>query len=296
MNTDRMIELLDNLVPKEGVTHNVVEKVNLFRITKSSSRTPQCYESSIIILAQGQKRVFLDNEIITYDPLNYLVLSVPLSLECETTASPEKPMLGLQIKVDAATVGEILLSIDDNQHHIKSIPKGIYSEALDDKMTDAVIRLLEALFSPNDRRFLGPKIVKEIIYRVLCSKKGDALRALAFKNKKFFQIARVLNTIHETYSKKLDLNSLALEAGMSISAFHSSFKAVTKSSPLQYIKNVRLHKAKLLMTEEGVNAYNAAYDVGYESPSQFNREYKRLFGLPPGKDTVSGKTAEKLQI
>lgn len=296
MDTDRIIELLDQLVPKEGVIHNVIEKVNLFRITRSSPRTPQCYEPGIIILAQGQKRVFLDNEIITYDPLNYLVLSVPLPFECETTASAEKPMLGLQIRVDAATVGEILLSIDNHDHHIKTIPRGVYSEALDDKMIDAVIRLLEALSSANDRRFLGPNIVKEIIYRVLCGKKGDALRALAFKHKKFFQISRVLNTIHESYSDKLDLNSLALEAGMSISAFHSSFKAVTKSSPLQYIKNVRLHKAKLLMTKEGINAYNAAYDVGYESPSQFNREYKRLFGLPPGKDAVIGKTVEKLPI
>lgn len=288
MNAMRMIELLDKLVPVEGVSRNVVDKVNLFRITESTPRTPQCYESSIIILAQGQKRVFLENETITYDPLNYLVLSVPLPLECETTASSEKPMLGLQIKVDAATVGEILLSIEDNRHNMKTIPKGIYSEALDNQMTDAVTRLLEALSSPNDKRFLGPIIVKEIIYRVLCGRKGDALRALAFKNQKFFQIARVLNTIHESYSQKLELNSLALEAGMSISAFHSSFKAVTKSSPLQYIKNVRLHKAKLLMTEEGVNAYNASYDVGYESPSQFNREYKRLFGLPPRQDIVGG--------
>lgn len=127
-------------------------------------------------------------------------------------------------------------------------------------------------------------IAKEIIYRVLCGEKGDALRALAFQNQKFFQIARILDRIHEFYNKKLDLNTLAKAAGMSISAFHSNFKSVTNISPLQYIKNIRLHKARLLMLENGVNAHNAAFNVGYESPSQFNREYKRLFGRPPGQD------------
>lgn len=154
-------------------------------------------------------------------------------------------------------------------------------------MMDATVRLLEALSSPSDRRFLGPMIVREIIYRVLCGDKGDALRALAYRNQRFFQIARILDKIHKSYGKKLDLNSLALETGMSISAFHSSFKAVTSMAPLQYIKNVRLHKARMLMIEEGINAYNAAIHVGYESPSQFNREYKRLFGLTPGKDAIA---------
>lgn len=286
MNPDRMIELLDRLVPEEGVVTDVIEKVNLFRITRSTPRTPINYEPSIIILAQGQKRVFIGEEVITYNPLNYLVLSVPLPLECETTASAEKPMLGLTVKVDAATVGEILLALDDVHHDAKSLPKGIYSAPLDHYLIDASVRLLETLSSPGDRRFLGPAIVREIIYRVLCGEKGEALRSLAFRNQRFFQIARVLDRIHESYDKKLELNALAREAGMSISAFHSSFKAVTDSSPLQYIKNVRLHKARMLMMEKGSNVYNAAFHVGYESPSQFNREYKRLFGVTPGKDAI----------
>lgn len=286
MNPDKMIELLTDLVPEEGVISDVIEKVNLFRITKSTPRTPINYEPSIIILAQGQKRVFIGEEVIMYNPLNYLVLSVPMPLECETTASVEKPMLGFTVKVSAATVGELLLAIDDTHHNLKSLPKGIYSAPLDDHLIDASVRLLEALSSPRDKRFLGPAIVREIIYRVLCGEKGDALRALAFRNQRFFQIARVLDRIHESYGQKMELNSLAREAGMSISAFHSSFKAVTDSSPLQYIKNVRLHKARMLMMEEGNNVNNAAFHVGYESPSQFNREYKRLFGVTPGKDAI----------
>jgi AraC-like DNA-binding protein len=285
-----MIELLNGLVPEEGVIRDIIEKVDLFRITNSSPRLPQSYDPGIIILAQGQKRIFIGDEVYVYNPLNYLVLSIPLPLECETMASPEKPLLGVKIKTDAKIVGEILLTIDSVQQNIKSIPKSIHSVPLDDRMTDATVRLLETLSSPADSRFLGPMIVREIIYRVLCGEKGDALRALAYRNQRFFQIARTLDKIHKSYGKKLDLNSLALETGMSISAFHASFKAVTNMAPLQYIKNVRLHKARMLMLEEGVNAYSAAFHVGYESPSQFNREYKRLFGLTPGKDTISSES------
>jgi AraC-like DNA-binding protein len=286
MKNNRMAELLNALVPENGVIHDIITGVDLFRITESSPRSPQNYEPGIIILAQGHKRVFVGDEVYLYDPLNYLVLSVPLPLECETSAPENEPLFGLKVKVDAATVGEMLLSLDDDHHTLSSTPQAIYSAPLDSRLTDATIRLLEALSIPTDRRFLGPMIVREIIYRVLCGEKGNALRALAFRNQRFFQIARTLDKIHEKYGTKLDLNSLAREAGMSISAFHSSFKAVTNISPLQYIKNVRLHKARMLMIEEGANANSAAYHVGYESPSQFNREYKRLFGLTPAKDAI----------
>jgi AraC-like DNA-binding protein len=193
-------------------------------------------------------------------------------------------MLGLRIKVDATIVGEIVLDSDDSYHNYKPLPKGIYSAALDNNMLDAIVRLLKSLSSSSESKFLGPMIVREIIYRVLCNKKAEALRALAFRNQNFFKIARILDKIHEFFNKKFDLNKLAREAGMSISSFHATFKSVTNSSFLQYIKNVKLHKARLLMIEKGVNAYNAAYSVGYESPSQFNREYKRLFGITPGKE------------
>lgn len=289
MKHDRMIELLNKLVPEEGVVEDIIDKVDLFRITKSSARSPQNYGPGIIILAQGQKRIFIGDEFFIYDPLNYLVLSVPLPLECETFASSDNPLLGLKIKIDAKIVGEILLTLDSTQQNIKSLPKGIYSAHLDDQMIDASVRLLETLSSPADTRFLGPMIVREIIYRVLCGEKGDVLRALAYRNQRYFQIARILDKIHKSYGKKLDLNSLATESGMSISAFHASFKAVTSMAPLQYIKNVRLHKARMLMLEDGINAYSAAFHVGYESPSQFNREYKRLFGLTPGKDAINSE-------
>jgi len=287
MNQDKMVEILSELVPEEGVIKDFIHGIDLFRITDSTPRSPQNYQPCIIILAQGQKKVFIADESFIYDPLNYLVVSVPLPLECETTASLEKPLLGITVKIDMAIISEIMFEIDeDKPYDFKSTPKGIYSGIMDNNLIDACTRLLNVLSSPLDRQFLGSLIVKEIIYRILNSKKGEALRFLAFRNQRFYKIARILEKIHRSYSEKFDISSLAKEAGMSISAFHSSFKAITNCSPLQYIKNVKLHKARLLIIEEGINAFETSSRVGYESPSQFSREYKRLFKITPGKDAI----------
>ncbi len=283
----KMIELLKSCLPQEGINESLVKGVRLFRIDSASPRTPKSYEPQIIIMAQGRKNVFLGDSVFTYDPSHYLVLSVPLPIECEAIAAPGEPILGFSITVDPLIIGEILLEMDDTPHQAESLPKGIYGAPMTDLIADSAIRLLQTLSSAKDRRILGPMIVREIIYRVLCGENGGALQALAYRNRRFFQIARVLNVIHESYDDDLDVKTLASEAGMSVSTFHTSFKAVTNASPLQYIKNVRLHKARVLMTREGLNAYSAALRVGYESPSQFNREYKRFFGITPAKDTAS---------
>lgn len=284
---NKLVELLNKWVPKEGIISEIIEGVDIFRIIQGSPREARKYDPQIIILAQGQKRIFVGDKSLVYDPMHYLVLSVPIPLECEVYASSEKPLLGISIKINPKIISSILLTIDDmgvNYLNKDEIPAGIYSASIDDRILDPAIRMMETLSSKPDSQYLGPMFVKEIIYRVLLSENGSSLRALAYRDKKFFQIVRILDKIHDSYNEKFELNSLATEAGMSISAFHTSFKAVTNSSPLQYIKDVKLHKAKLLMLEEGVNAYTAAHHVGYESPSQFNREYKRLFGLSPGKD------------
>ncbi len=287
MKRRKMVELLELHLPDERVVPAPVQGVNLFRTDTSFSRTPLSYDPKIIIMAQGQKRVYLGDEVFMYDPTQYLVLPVPLPLECEAIAPPGKPILGFNITVDPLIVGEILLETNDASHHADSLPKGIYGASLTDDIADAAIRLLRTFTSPGDVHILGPMIVREIIYRVLCGENGEALQALAYRNRRFFQIARVLNEIHKNYNESLDVRTLAMEAGMGVSTFHASFKAVTNTSPLQYIKSVRLHRARVLMNQEGLNAYSAALRVGYDSPSQFSREYKRFYGTTPAKDAVS---------
>ena len=282
----KMVELLEQQLPEESVFTTSINGVKLYRVEKSFNRKPASYNSEIIIIAHGEKRIFLGDNVYTFNPSRYLVLPVPLPVECEAIISPDGPLLAVTFKVDPLIVGEILLELDETRPPVDDLHKGIYSALMTEGIADTALRLLEALSSPDDGRILGPMIVREIIYRVLRGENGEALQALAYRDRRFFQIAKVLNKIHQTYHQNHDIKSLAMEAGMCTSLFHTSFKAVTDASPLQYIKSVRLHKARELMIQDGVNAYNAALQVGYESPSQFNREYKRFFGITPAKDAA----------
>jgi len=283
----RIIELFTGIMPNETFLTTSVKGLHLFRVDKSFTRSPLSYNSEIIILGQGEKHVYLGDNVYTYDPSQYLVLPVPLPVECEGITEPGKPILGLSITIDPIEVGEILLEMDDNNIETQSLPKGIYSAPMNETLYDATIRLLQAISDPRDKKVLAPMIKREIIYRVLQGENGGILQALTHRNRRFFQIAKVLRKIHESYSDGFDIERLAKELDMSSSTFHSSFKAVTDISPLQYIKNIRLHKARTLMIQDGLNATIAATQVGYESPSQFNREYKRLFGVTPSKDTIT---------
>ena len=282
----KLISLFTGIMPNETILTTSIKGLCLFRIERSFPRSPYAYNSEIIILGQGEKRVYLGNDVYTYDATHYLVLPVPLPAECEGRTEPGKPILGLSIAIDPIEVGEILLDMEGNQKETQSLPKGIYDAPMSEALYDATIRLLQAISDPQDKKVLAPMIKREIIYRVLRGEKGDILQALSHQNRRFIQIAKVLQKIHELYSSHFDIEKLAKELDMSSSTFHSSFKAVTGTSPLQYIKNVRLHKARTLMIQDGLNANIAAIQVGYESPSQFNREYKRLFDVTPAKDAT----------
>jgi AraC-like DNA-binding protein len=285
-NQNKLISLFTGIMPSETFLTTSIKGLHLFRIEHSFPRSPLSYNSEIIILAQGEKLAYLGNDLYAYDSSHYLVLPVPLPIECEGKAKPGKPILGLTITIDPVEVGEILLEMEDTPKEIQSLPKGIYGAPMSEALYDATLRLLQAIADPGDKKVLAPMIKREIIYRVLQGEKGEILQALAHRNRRFFQIAKVLQKIHESYSQDFDMEKLAKELDMSSSTFHSSFKAVTDTSPLQYIKNVRLHKARTLMMQDGLNANLAALQVGYESASQFNREYKRLFGVTPAKDVA----------
>jgi AraC-like DNA-binding protein len=239
------------------------------------------YRPHIIIVGQGRKRAYLGGEVYTYDPANYLVLAVPLPAECDVEAKPGEPVLLVAIDVDATMVGEMLLKIDDLSPPPGGTPRGISSTPMTAELGGSVIRLLECLKSPVDSRLLGRQMVREVVYRVLRGEQGGALRALASRDDHFTRIARVLRYIHSEYARPIDVEELARKAGMSSSVFHHHFKLVTASSPLQYIKRIRLDRARALMTLDGYNAGSAARAVGYESASQFGREFKRLFGTTP---------------
>ncbi len=286
MEAKRMVRLLEPLARNDGITDSVLDNVKFVRSGKHLQRHSIIYESFIMIIAQGQKIVYLGDESYKYDPENYLVVTTPLPMECETIASPEEPLLGIWIRVDPVMISELLIKMDSAKPISRTTPRGVYSAKLTLVIKDAVIRLLTCLNDPVDGLVLGPQIVREIVYRLMCDEHGEALRLLAIQHGRFSQMAKVLNHIHTDFGSRLNIEKLAEEANMSISSFHSNFKTVTSTSPIQYIKEIRLQKARLFMAQDGLNATQAASKVGYESASQFSREFKRHFGHTPSEEAV----------
>lgn len=262
-----------------------VEHVRLIYACDPLPRTPMMYQPGIVILFQGQKTGYLGSTVFHYDATKYLMITVPLPVECETNATPQTPLAGMCLNVDTASLQDLLMSMgDDDQFQPQPQTSGIHSAFLSEEMLCAAERLLDVMEKPRDARVLGPQLVREMLYYVLTGPIGGALLALVSRQTQFSQIARALRRIENQFAESLSVEMLAAEVNMSVSAFHHNFKAVTQTSPLQYLKRYRLHQARLLMLQDGLKASAAAVRVGYESPSQFSREFKRYFGVTPGEE------------
>ena len=281
-----LAEELADVATSDGFTASFLDGVTFMRASQSVPVHRVVYEPGIFIIAQGRKRGYLGGSVYTYDAQNYLVLSVPLPFECEVEASEAEPLLGLSVRVNQPTIVELLMQMEEVPARRVAMPRGIYATLLHDDLRDAASRLVTCLRTAEDARVLGPQMVREITYRVLRGPQGDALRALAARHSFFGQITRAVHRMHTEYAQSLSVDTLARESSMSVSTFHHNFKAVTSSSPLQYLKTIRLHRARILMVNEGLGAAVAAGRVGYESASQFSREFKRFFGTSPAEEAA----------
>ncbi len=269
----------------EGIRETAVPGVWFYRSSKGNQRQPFVYQSGIIVMGRGHKHIHIGNQPVHYGPDDYLVVGVPMPLECEAFPEKGEPLLGLSIDVDSALLHRLVSELENAKFQVSAHSEqdgfGLISVKMADDMLESCKRLMLALHSDLDTQMLGESLLTEIVYRVLTGPEGHVLFNLAHHDSQYARVAKALNKVHQSYADGLTVQNLAEEANMSVSAFHSAFRKVTLESPLQYLKKVRLNKAKELIQLEGRRVNDAAHLVGYTSTSQFSREFKRHFNMTP---------------
>ncbi|KPG85037.1 AraC family transcriptional regulator [Pseudomonas sp. RIT-PI-o] len=292
--TTRMVQLMSQLAPLEGYNLSPLDDVRFLRSNRPLTRTPVLYEPGIVILCQGRKRGYLGDEVYVYDAQHYLVVSVPVPFTMETDASEEEPMLAVYVRLDFALAAELIQQVDELWDFPTAQPTGMYASPLDNPLRQSTLRFLQVMSNDADARILGPAMLRELYYRILTGEQGGTLRAAIAQQGQFGKVTRAIHKIHSCYHQHLDVEALAEEAQMSVPNFYLHFRKVTDSSPMQYLKSTRLHQARLLMLRNELTAAKTAFLVGYESASQFSRDFKRLFGRTPLAEVAWMKQAYAL--
>jgi AraC-like DNA-binding protein len=270
------------LTPFDGVHQSAMPALALARGSVPTMCMPTIYQPCLAIVVQGRKRAILNDEVFQYDALNYLVVSVTLAgMGQILEATPEHPYLSLRLNLDLEEIARLVLELGDRGPSPASADRGLFVARLDEPLLDAVLRMVKLLDTPEDIDVLAPVIQREIYYRMLRGELGYRLADLAQSESGNHRIVRAIEWLKQHYTVPLRIEELADAVHLSASALHHRFKAVTAMSPLQYQKHLRLHEARRLMFAEGIECATAGHRVGYESASQFSREYRRLFGAPP---------------
>jgi AraC-like DNA-binding protein len=276
----------------EGDTCTELAGLRLYRRSIPTACTSATYEPSLVVFAQGQKRINVGKTTYLCDGSNFLLTSVDLPVVSQVVAATEKsPILGLVLKLEMPAVREILSQQEFHLREESSDARGMAVGVTSLELLDACSRLLDLLDAPNDIPFLGSLIQREIIYRLLRSPQGKHLRAIATLGEQSHRTSKTVEWLRLNYAKPLRMEELAAIARMGVSTLHHQFLSLTAMSPLQYQKQLRLHVARERMLNEGLDAASAAFEVGYESASQFNREYSRFFGQPPMRDIKARRVA-----
>ncbi len=273
---------------KRPLFETAIPGLLLYRQDAPSRPQNALYEPSICLVAQGAKRALLGNESHVYDAHHYLIASVHLpSMVQIVEASREKPCLGLVLKLDRREISQLMVDGNLPKAGAKQTNRGMAIGETTPPLLDAFRRLIDLLTEERDIPILAQVIQREITYRLLVGDQGDRLRQIATAGSQGHQVARAIDWLKVNFSKPFRIDDLAAQARMSPSTFNHHFRSMTALSPLQFQKQLRLREARRLMLAERMDAATAAFRVGYESPSQFSREYNRLFGAPPLRDITN---------
>jgi AraC-like DNA-binding protein len=304
IQTNKIIEylkelasLMNNLVFSDGIHTTAIPSLRLVRASNISEPLHAIYEPSLLLIAQGSKIVMLANESYQYDPASYLVASVHLPICGQIIqATPQEPYLCIQLSFSINQILDIIKESDQIWSNKMDSGRGLVVNKTSLTLLDAVLRLVRLLETPQDIPILSPLIIREILYRILQDDQGNFIKQFAIIGSHAHSIAKVIKLINNDFLKPLRIEELAAKANMSTSALHNQFKKVTAMSPLQYQKLIRLQEARRLLLSESSDAAEIGYRVGYESPSQFSREYARMFGLPPISDVKRLRDSLSLSI
>ena len=280
------VRLAARLTPIEGYNQTLVPDVTVLRRSRSIPRFPVAYDPSLIFVIQGKKVDYLGGTRLVYDSSTVLVLSAPMPLECVVEANRNTPLLSVVVRLRKEVVLSIVSKMREPDLTRQTDPQAILTMTLDEELANALMRLLKAVISPDDARVLGDQAVRELIYLVLKGPSGSGVRAMVNVHGSFANILRALQRMHVEYRRPLLVSDLARRAGMSISTVHFHFKRVTSTTPVQYVKAIRMHRARAMLLDSNATAGAVAAGIGYKSASQFGRDYRRFFGEAPARDAA----------
>lgn len=296
----RLASLIERNIDADGIHATAVPRLFLMRASQPTAPLHALHEPALCIVAQGRKQVMLAGEVYFYDPEQYLVVSVDLPVVGQVIgATPTAPYLCLRFDLDPGQLSALMTEVGQgatwNQQAGRLGP-GLSLSPVDPQLLDAAMRLVRLLETPHDIAILAPLIEREILYRLLSSEYSERLRQIAMADNRLRSVNRAISWLKRNYAEPFRIETIAREAHMSPSALHHHFKTVTAMSPLQYQKQLRLQEARRLMLGQSMDAATASHSVGYESPSQFSREYSRLFGAPPSRDIARLKESVRAVV
>uniref|UniRef100_B0T4V7 Transcriptional regulator, AraC family n=1 Tax=Caulobacter sp. (strain K31) TaxID=366602 RepID=B0T4V7_CAUSK len=282
--------LIERYAPEDGFYDICGDKASVVRVSKPSEPTHGVFGAAVCVVAQGRKKVLAGGSVLVYDAMHYLVASVDLPVIGQVVdASPEEPYLCFRMTLDPAVIGDLLLQLGGEPALAQDAGPLVGAMAVSQvnpPLLDAVMRMVRLIDTPRDAAILAPLIEREILYRMLLGDQGPRLAQIARADGRMRQVKRAIGWIQQNFDQPFSIEDLAAEARMSPSALHRHFKAVTALSPLQYQKQIRLQEARKLILVQRLDAGSAGHAVGYDSASQFSREYARLFGAPPLRDAA----------
>lgn len=282
---NELVKIIECYSEKDGVHQTAIPSLFFMRDSNASVPRHGVYKPSLCMVVQGAKEVWLAQERFRYSPADYLIASVHLPVTAQVTeTTPDIPYLGFKLEFTPSQILEVLQDSEVRVYSKENPKRAMFVCQMESSLMDAVLRLARLLDKPKDIPVLAPLIIKEILYRVLQGQNGIALEHIVMEGSSTHQIKDVIEHIMNNYASSLRTRELAEIANMSVSSFHRYFKEVTAMSPIQFQKQLRLQEARRLLLTESADATDVAFRVGYESPSQFSREYSRMFGFPPRQD------------